>query len=98
MVFADIQIGQHVLLDAANRGAGHLELAAPAGGQLGRQRPADWWPRSADHECLSDSRGNARVPHAQTLDNAKRILQEAASVAPTIMLGPAPALDAVLVD
>jgi hypothetical protein len=47
---------------------------------------------------VSDSRGNARVPHAQTLDNAKRILQEAASVAPTIMLGPAPALDAVLVD
>jgi predicted enzyme related to lactoylglutathione lyase len=33
-LFAGIQIGQHVLLDAANRGAGHLELAAPAGGQL----------------------------------------------------------------
>ena len=50
------------------------------------------------NDCVSDSRGSARVPHAQTLDNAKRILQEAASVAPTIMLGPAPVLDAVLVD
>ena len=30
---ADIQVGQHVLLDATNRGAGHVKLAAPAGGE-----------------------------------------------------------------
>ena len=36
-LFAGIQVGQHVLLDAANRGAGHLKLAAPAGRQFGRQ-------------------------------------------------------------
>jgi acyl-CoA thioesterase-1 len=50
------------------------------------------------NDCMSDPHGNARVPHARTLDNAKRILQEAAVVAPTIMLGPAPTLDQVLVD
>src|ERR1035441_6484478 len=38
------------LLDAANRGAGHLELAAPADGQLGRQGPADGCPCWADNE------------------------------------------------
>ncbi len=38
------------------------------------------------------------MPHAETLDNAKRVLQEAGSIAPTIMLGPAPTLDDVLVD
>jgi hypothetical protein len=41
ILLADIQLGQHGLLDAANRGARHLELPAPAGGQLRRQGPAD---------------------------------------------------------
>jgi lysophospholipase L1-like esterase len=50
------------------------------------------------NDCISGPHGSARVPHAKTLDNAKRILQAAGSVAPTIMLGPAPTLDQVLVD
>jgi len=53
ILFADIQIGQHVLLDAANRGAGHLKLAAPAGGQLGRQGSADGCLCRADNESLA---------------------------------------------
>ncbi len=52
-MFAGIQVGQHVLLDAANRGAGHLELAAPASGQLGRQGPAGGGLCRADNESLA---------------------------------------------
>ena len=52
-MLAGIQIGEHVLLDAANRGTGHLELAAPAGGQLGRQGPADGCLGRADDESLA---------------------------------------------
>jgi hypothetical protein len=52
-LFAGIQAGQHVLLDAADRGAGHLELAAPAGGQLGRQGPADGCLWRAADESLA---------------------------------------------
>jgi hypothetical protein len=52
-LFAGVQLGQDVLLDAANRGAGHGELAAPAGGQLGRQDPADRCLCRADDESLA---------------------------------------------
>lgn len=53
VLFPDIQIGEHVLLDTPNRRAGHLELAAPAGGQLGRQSPTDGCRRWADNESLA---------------------------------------------
>ena len=53
ILFADIQIGQHVLLDATDRGAGHLKLAAPAGGELGWQGPADGCLCRADNESLA---------------------------------------------
>jgi lysophospholipase L1-like esterase len=50
------------------------------------------------NDCAADSDGNSRLTRAQTLDNAKRILQEAAIIAPTIMLGPGPVLDDELID
>jgi hypothetical protein len=53
ILFAGIETGQHVLLDAANRGAGRLELAAPAGGQLGGQGPACGCLCRADDESLA---------------------------------------------
>jgi hypothetical protein len=52
ILFADIQIGQHALLDAANRGAGHLKLAAPAGGRLRPQNLAYGCQGRAHHESL----------------------------------------------
>jgi acyl-CoA thioesterase-1 len=45
------------------------------------------------NDCASDDHGNARLPHQVALENARRILEEAGSIAPTIMLGPAPILD-----
>jgi SAM-dependent methyltransferase len=53
VLLAGLQVGQHALLDAADRGAGHVQLAAPAGGQLGRQCPADGCLRRADDESLA---------------------------------------------
>lgn len=50
------------------------------------------------NDCAADSDGNPRLPRAQTLDNAKRILRGAASIGPTIMVGPAPVLDDEVVD
>ncbi len=41
------------MLDAADRGAGDRELAAPAGGQFGRQGPADGCLCRADDESLA---------------------------------------------
>jgi hypothetical protein len=48
-----IESGEHVVLDAADGGAGYRELAAPSGGQLGRQGPADGCLRRADDESLA---------------------------------------------
>lgn len=50
------------------------------------------------NDCAPDDQGAPRVPHKMALNNARGILQEAASVAPTIMLGPAPVLDDVASD
>jgi acyl-CoA thioesterase-1 len=50
------------------------------------------------NDCASDEHGNARLPHKVALENTKCILEEAASVAPTIMLGPAPILDDIEAD
>ncbi len=45
------------------------------------------------NDCASDGDGRARLAHAKSMENAERILRSASSVAPTIMLGPAPVLD-----
>ena len=45
------------------------------------------------NDCAFDGDGKARLAHAKTMENAERILRSAASVALTIMLGPAPVLD-----
>jgi lysophospholipase L1-like esterase len=45
------------------------------------------------NDCASEADGKARLAHAKTIENAELILRSASSMAPTIMLGPAPVLD-----
>ncbi len=45
------------------------------------------------NDCADDGRGKPRLTLAQTLANAETILARAKTLAPTLMIGPAPILD-----
>lgn len=45
------------------------------------------------NDCAPGEDGRPRVPHDVAMENARSILSEAVSVAPTIMIGPAPVGD-----
>ncbi len=46
------------------------------------------------NDCADDGAGERRVPEAETLRNARAIFRRAAALAPTIVIGPPPILDA----
>ena len=50
------------------------------------------------NDCTSENTSGPRLSHDTTLINARRILKEASSRGPTIMLGPPPVLDNSVVD
>lgn len=62
-----------------------------------RRLPPGCDPRLAfsfgSNDCAPDVRGSPRVPLARTIANAERILGEAKTLAPTLMIGPPPILD-----
>jgi hypothetical protein len=45
------------------------------------------------NDCILDGQGGVRVPLTASMAYASRILSKASSLAPTLMIGPAPVLD-----
>lgn len=61
-----------------------------------RRLPEGCSPRLAfsfgTNDCATNEAGVARVPLKRSLENAERILRTAAAMAPTLMIGPIPAV------
>lgn len=64
-----------------------------------RRLPEGCNPRLAfsfgTNDCATNEAGVARVPLKRSLENAEGILRAAAALAPTLMIGPLPAIDDV---